>query len=445
MALTVPLISIPAEHIEAHYNKLNQIGATQHGFHRPAYSDAETAAMLYIEQAALAGGLLSRWDDVGNLIIETTEYVNHWVETGSHMDTVPGGGNYDGTVGVVAGLEALLAIHRDNPQLPFGLRLRIWRGEESAAFGEASIGAQAAFGLLNPELLRRSNRGETLEEAMTSQTARPDYIRTGRPAITDAECNGIIAHIELHIEQGSRLETLKKDIGIVTGIRGSLRRWIYLTGNFDHSGATPMGADHRSDVNLAMAHILVRLDELANHLVAEGRDIIQTTGIINCDPDVNRANPDLFDNAVSKISGFGYFSHELRGCSAEQARDFAGQADDLIHRIAKEFSVKAEIKEFSVSDGIPELNTDIQKLLAESCSLQNASFKYLPSGAWHDAAVLCTQKRSDGSTIPVGMLFIPCRAGISHSPQEYSSPARIALGASVLAQAMLLAGDRLAP
>lgn len=443
MALTAPVIT--AENIETHYKKLNQIGAAEHGFHRAAYSDAETAAMAYIEQAAQAGGLLSRRDAVGNLIIETPDDHAHWVETGSHMDTVPAGGNYDGVAGVVAGLEALLTIKNSGLVLNHGLRLRIWRGEESAAFGEASIGSQAAFGSLDPERLDSTNQGETLAQAMASQKADPDCIRLAQPTISTDEKDSITAYIELHIEQGKVLETKQLDIGIVTGIRGSLRRWIRFAGAFDHSGATPMGAKYRQDVNLAMAHALVELDKLAANAIAEGHDIVQTIGVINSSADQNNQSPALFNNAVSKVSGFGYFSHEIRSCSAIQAQALATQGDALIRQTAAQFAVNVEIEQFSASDGIPALNSDLQTLLAESCQLQKISFTYLPSGAWHDAAVLCSQQKSDGSPIPVGMLFIPCRAGISHSPDEYSSPAQIALGASVLAQAILLAGNRLAP
>ena len=435
-------ISVSATQIEAHYSILNKIGAAGHSFHRPAYSDAETAAMAYIEQAAKAGGLLSRWDAVGNLIIETPGEYNHWVETGSHMDTVPGGGNYDGVAGVVAGLEAILAIHSNKAELPFGLRLRVWRGEESAAFGEASIGSQAAFGLLNPELLNSTNQEKILEQTMESQHADPNCIRSATPAISTAEKDGITAYIELHIEQGKVLEQKKRDIGIVTGIRGSVRRWVRFTGAFDHSGATPMGVEYRQDVNLTMAHTLVELDKLAADAAAKGHDIVQTTGVINSSSDQNERFAAISSNAVSKVSGFGYFSHEIRSCSAVQTKKIVKQADAVIRQTAEQFGVTVEIEQFSVSDGIPELNTEIQQILTESCRLQDASFTHLPSGAWHDAAVLCSQRKSDGSPIPVGMLFIPCRAGISHSPEEYSSPTQIALGVSVLAQAMLLSGNR---
>jgi N-carbamoyl-L-amino-acid hydrolase len=438
-------ISVSATQIEAHYSKLNNIGAAKHGFHRPAYSDAETAAMVYIEQAAQADGLLCRWDAVGNLVIETPGGYRHWVETGSHLDTVPAGGNYDGTAGVVAGLEALLVIKKSGLRLNHGLRLRIWRGEESAAFGITSIGVHAAFGTLDPKALRNSFQNQSLAQTMESQHTDPDCIYSATPTISTAEKDSIAAYIELHIEQGKVLEAKQRDIGIVTGIRGSVRRWVRFSGAFDHSGATPMGAEYRKDVNLAMAYAMVELNKLASDAIAEGHDIVQTTGVINSSSDQNNQSQAIYQNAVSKVSGFGYFSHEIRSCSAKQAKEFATQADALIRQTADRFGVTVEIEQFSASDGILELDTEIQQQLEESCRLQNASFTHLPSGAWHDAAVLCSQRRSDGSPIPVGMLFIPCRAGISHSPEEYSSPAQIALGTSVLAQAMLLAGNRHTP
>jgi N-carbamoyl-L-amino-acid hydrolase len=429
-------IVISPEQIEAHYAVLNSVGNLGHGcgFSRPAWSDAETAAMRLIEAAAEKGGLATRWDAVGNLIVETPGEFGEWIETGSHMDTVPGGGNYDGTAGVVAGLEALLALR--GAELKRGLRLRVWRGEESASFGIASLGSRAAFGQLTPEVLERCYQGRTLTEAMQAQDAYPERIRSGIPTIDQAERDGIAAYVELHIEQGNVLESEEQEIGIVTGIRGSIRNRVTLTGAFDHSGATPLGRPYRRDVNLAMAYMHVRLDTLAEQTVAAGRDLVQTVGVINSDADINAAEPRVHCNAVAKVSGFGYFTHEVRSTDAETARAFMNGAATIIHDTAREFGVQAMIEEFSCLDGVPALDEELQSLLLEACHATGASVRHLPSGAWHDAAVLCAESHSDGVPIPVGMLFIPCRGGISHSPEEKSTPEQIARGASVLAGAM---------
>jgi len=425
--------------ISRHYEALDRIGSLgpRQGFLRAAWSDEETAAMRHIESAAKAGGLACRWDAVGNLIVETPGNFSEWIETGSHMDTVPGGGNYDGAAGVVAGLEAILAIQNSGVVLQRGLRLRAWRGEESSTFGVVSGGSRAAFGLLNPAVLSNVYSGRTLAEAIREQGGDPFVIERGEAAVSQAEAEGIAAYLEMHIEQGSVLETGGFRLGVVTGIRGSIRSWVKLSGAFDHSGATPMGRPWRRDVNLAMAYMQVRLDALANKAIEAGEDIVQTVGVVNSNRHLNDTLPGIDSNAVAKVSGAGYFSHEVRGCYSGEVRTFVDEARQVIMQTAAEFGVAAEIEEFSEVAGIARMDDGLQHLLAVQCQASEAKFTRLPSGAWHDAAVLHEVKREDGSKIPVGMLFVPCRGGISHSPEEYASLDDLALGATVLASAML--------
>jgi len=438
---TLNQVKITSSSIEDIYKGLNHIGALgdtpKGGFSRPAYSSHETEAMVHIESLANVTNLKTRWDTVGNLIIETDGAYTEWIETGSHIDTVMGGGNFDGTAGIVAGLAVLQAATQFDTPLRKGMRLRVWRGEESAAFGVVSIGSRAAFGSLSTGVLKNTHQGRTLSKAMRSQGANPETVEKGVSTISNEERNSVAAHIELHIEQGSVLESEGADIGIVTGIRGSIRSWVKLRGAFDHSGATPMGRPHRCDVNLAMAYMQIELDRLARASIAEGQDIVQTIGVINSNSDLNCAMPEVASSAVSKVSGSGYFSHEVRSVSASQAKAFSEQAFIAIKEIAKEYGVEVKIETFSNSPGVESLDSELQEL-AKSCSQSlNLSYKKLPSGAWHDAAVLSGVKRGDGSNIPVGMLFIPCRNGISHSADEYSSSEQIAAGATVLANMMV--------
>lgn len=439
-------IRIQAAEVEAIYAGLHVIGALgvlpEHGYDRPAYSTAETAAMQHIEHLAQNGGLLTRWDAVGNLIVEMPGDYAEWIETGSHIDTVPGGGNYDGTAGVVAGLAVLLSVHEQGLMLGKGLRLRVWRGEESSSFGVVSIGSRAAFGVLPVESLQRVYHGVTLAEAMRMAGANPDLIELGEPAIKAAERDAIAAYVELHIEQGKVLETEAADVGVVSGIRGSVRSWVKLHGVFDHSGATPMGTSYRSDVNLAMAYMQVRLDELVQEALQQDEDIVQTIGVINSSTDMNRAMPEVLNNAVARVSGAAYFSHEVRSCSGAAAKAFTTQAFAVIHETAAEFGVRAEIETFSQLPGVMALDDGIQDLAATLCLQSGMRYLHLPSGAWHDAAVLCGAARGDGSEIPVGMLFVPCRGGVSHSAAEYVSDTQLALGASVLGQVMLTLAHR---
>ncbi len=428
-------IKISPRSIERHYEALDAVGAVPAGgFYRPGYSAAESAAHCYVEEAAIEAGLMVRRDAAGNLIVETPGNYSEWIETGSHMDTVPGGGNFDGLSGVVAGLEAICSVLDSATKLQRGLRLRAWRAEESATFGIASIGSRAAFGMLPADSLQRMNEGCSLAECMRVQGADPDVVQHGEPALSEAERAGIAAYIELHIEQGCVLEREDADVGIVTGIRGSERAWVKIRGAFDHSGTTPMG-EARCDANLAMAYILVEIDKMAMEAVRAGEDIVQTTGVINSDDGMNEANPETHDNAVSKVSGFAYFSHEVRGCNPAVVRHFAERVHERMRKVAKEFGVEIEIETFALLPGIATLDSKLQALL-ETCSRDvGVSSMWLPSGAWHDAGVL------HGAGIPVAMLFVPSRGGVSHSPEEFTSHEQIATGATVLAHALLkLAG-----
>lgn len=430
-------VRIDAAAIAPHYALLNRMGGnTTNGFDRPAYSDEETRVMLYFRQLAEACGLAHRFDTCGNLIIETTSISGQWIETGSHVDTVPGGGNYDGLAGVVAGFEALKAIRHYNRPFKHGLRLRIWRGEESASFGIASIGSRAAFGQLPPSSLSMTCRGKTMAEAMTAQGINPEVVEQGRPAIATDELDNIAACIELHIEQGKVLETAQLDIGIVSAIRGSRRSWVSLTGTFDHSGATPMGCHYRQDCNLAMAYMHVRLDQLLQKHIEKGVDLVQTVGVINSHSGMHKKLA-IDNNAVSKVSGAAFFSFEVRGCKAEEVTAYCAQAEAEICKTADEFGIRSDIEIFSEQQGLATLDETLQHCMEQLCDSLKLSHMLMPSGAWHDAGTVAQQRRADGSSIPVGIIFIPCKEGISHSPLESTSPEQIATGATLLAATML--------
>ena len=438
-------LTISPESIKSRYSVLDYIGnlgaAPEDGYLRAAYSDDETRAMKVLAEAAADAGLNCKWDKIGNLTIEMPGNFSEWVETGSHLDTVPYGGNFDGLAGVVAGLEALIALKASSRRLKRGIRLRIWRGEESAHFGSSSTGSKGAFGILDPAVLSNRFKGITLKEAMLSQGCDLSPVENKIATISQGEIDSIYAYIELHIEQGDLLETSGKELGIVLGVRGAARMMVTLEGAFDHSGATPMGTEYRKDVNLALGHIIVRLDELATKHIEEGMDLVQTIGVINSSSELNDVDPHVYRNAVTKVSGFGYFSHEVRSCNSVESDLFSLEAKEVILNTAKNFGVSADIKDLGKTAGIPSLSKIVQAALEASSCEVGTSFMEMSSGAWHDAAVVASQQRSDGSAIPTGMLFIPCKDGKSHSPKEYCSPEQIAKGATVLARAMLRLAD----
>jgi hydantoinase/carbamoylase family amidase len=427
---------VKLENLENHFWQIAKIGnlgkGLEKGFLRAAYSDEETAAFRYIEEQGKSFGLVSRQDALGNLTLETPGTFSEYVEVGSHLDTVPAGGNFDGVVGIISGLEAIRSIVQSGSTLKKGLRLRIWRAEESGTFGVVYGGSLGAFGELAPLLLESKFGGTTYEEAIKSQGFDPKPIQRKERTISQREVDSIAAHLELHIEQGNLLEIRNLDIGIVTSIRGPERYRVFLTGEFDHSGATPMGVEFRKDVNLALGYMIVELDQLANSNLSKGADLVQTIGVINCEAATNQTNPDIALNALTKVSGCGYFTLEIRSNDNDFKKIYSEQAIKIIDDVAKRFNVSVKTTQISSVKAQSSLDLGIQETFKKSCDELKYTSTFMASGGGHDCAVVAKQKKSDGSTVPIGLLFIPCRGGKSHSTDEYSTFDQIFKGAQVL-------------
>ncbi len=387
--------------------------------------------MEYIRTEGLRAGLAARYDAVGNLFLRTKGQYQQIVQIGSHLDTVPSGGNYDGALGIVSGLEAILAV-KDLPRKR-ELELVVWRGEESTAYGIAHKGASLAFGNRMPEgVLQRTFRGKTLRKAIVEQGNDPSFVEKSKPTIDQEAIDSIYAHLELHIEQAKKLEIDKDDIGIVTSIRGPARFRVEIHGKFDHSGATPMGPRYRKDANLAIAHTIVSLDYLSEDHMREGHDLVQTIGVLNSDLDFNRQRPILFESAITKVSAFGYFLLDIRSNDKASRDKYVKKAQSVIGEVSKKLKTKFEISPISSSDPAEALDEHIQKTIERSSKKLRYRFQHMPSGAGHDAAVVAKQKRSSGVTIPVGMIFVPSVNGKSHCPEEFTKLSDVGKGANVL-------------
>ncbi|HQH27794.1 MAG TPA: M20/M25/M40 family metallo-hydrolase, partial [Oligoflexia bacterium] len=323
--------------------------------------------------------------------------------------------NFDRAAGVVSGLESLIKIFSSDSSRKRGLRLRVWRCEESATFNSVYAGSLGAFGQARPDCLNNHFRGISLAEAIRSQGADPDYILYGKRTISTAELDSIAAHIELHIEQGNLLEKEHLDIGVVTGIRGPYRSRIILRGEFDHSGATPMGTDYRRDANLALGYILVELDKLAAQHISQGADLVQTIGVINSQKDWNEKHSEVYQNAVTKVSGYACFTLDARSDDGVFLAAYREEADEAIQQTAAKFGVEAEQSLIGFEPGIKVLDSHLAGVIEHAAQELGLSCKRMPSGAGHDAAIVGKQKKSNGLNVPVGMIFIPCRRGKSHS------------------------------
>ncbi len=434
------MFSIPIKNIKHHFSILEKIGNLgtfrTAGFLRASWSNEETAAMEYIKAIGEEHGLRSAYDGVGNLLLTTPGRQRGIIQIGSHLDTVPYGGNYDGAAGIVAGLEAILSLTEQWQTLKHKLELVVWRGEESATFGAVCKGSRAAFGQNDRNILLKKFNNQTLEEAIRGQGFDPGFIERGEPTFSQSHVDSIITHLELHIEQARKLEIGRKEIGIVTSVRGTIRFRIILMGEASHSGGTPMGVQYRKDANLAMAYMQVELDQLAGRVLAKGEDLVQTVGIINTDQDFNLNNPHVYENAVTKVSPYGYFTLDIRSNRSSFLENYAAQVQKIITAISQRFNLFVKIQQIGFLRPIEWMDKSVQNAAEETCRLLKYDYEMLPSGAIHDVAVVAAQKQSNGLPIPSGMLFIPCKDGLSHNPKEYASPEAIQKGATVLAKTM---------
>ncbi len=440
MSNSLPKIS--ADQIQIHFDALSKIGnlggRLMIGYLRASWSAEETEAMEYIRSRATAYGFESRYDEIGNLFIcSNFESDKPILQVGSHLDTVPRGGLFDGGAGIVAGLEAMRAVKSSaGENLDKELELVIWRGEESGTFDLVYKGSKAAFGELDASALERQYEGKTLEQNIIAQGYDPNLIREGRASIPQSKIDRIHCHIELHIEQARKLEIDQDDIGVVTSIRGNQRLKVFLHGEAAHSGATPMGVEYRKDANLALAHVLVRLDVTAAEALASGADLVQTVGVINSDRETNLAFPQVHETGLTKISPFAYFFLDIRSKSKSFLESYLTKIDEVVTVTAKEFATAVEIVPISGATPIESLDIDLQQRIEQAAKALGYSSQRMASGAGHDAAIVSQQQRSDSSGIPTAMIFIPCRDGLSHNPLEFTSSEAVAKGSNVIAQTL---------
>lgn len=385
------------------------------GITRECYAEGEQKALSIFTSAAKTHGLTVDVDPAGNLIVrlpgdDGTLPAHH---IGSHADSVPRGGNYDGAAGVVAGLLCLMRLASTGRVPTTPVRTIILRGEESAFFGRANIGSRALFGILDRRDLNARSRGtgRTLAEAMRSCGIDVDPIRAG---VTLFERRLAKSYLELHIEQGPVMASRDLPAAIVSGIRGNIRhRRIVCRGETGHSGTVPRWL--RKDPVFAFAELLSRLDDHWRVLLERGQDLVLTTGIVSTNRD---------EGAISRIPGELAFSFEVRSQSAEALEAFYKLFRSECQAIARQRNVQFEFDDHVVTEPalLDEAVIRILSAASESCGLTPT---VLPSGAGHDAAVFAN------AGIPAGMVFVRNTNG-SHNPNEAMDVADFLKGVDIL-------------
>jgi N-carbamoyl-L-amino-acid hydrolase len=335
------------------------------------------------------------------------------VMTGSHLDSVPRGGNFDGAAGVVAGLAALAGWLKAGWHPEADVTVMGIRAEESAWFPVSYIGSKAAFGLLPPETLNvpRLNSDRPLIDFLTDNGADIDALRAGRRHLDPAR---IDCFVELHIEQGPVLVEAGDQVGVVTGICGSLRyRDGRVFGQYAHSGATP--STHRRDAVVGMAALICQLQQDWATMEAEGHELNLTFGRMFTD----HAQADF-----SKVSGRVDFTIDVRSrfpATLNVMDSYIHAARDLVEA---QWGVRVELGQVSGSTAAA-MDEGLRKILFDTAHARGLRVREMPSGAGHDSATFANLG------VPTAMLFIRNAHG-SHNPDEAMDMADFADGARLV-------------
>ena len=402
------------------FDSLRQATAARRGVSRESYGPGENAAFEILVDAARRFGLETGRDDAANLLIALPGQLREtpYIACGSHMDSVPEGGNFDGAAGVVAGLLALVRARTGGARPRRPVRVIALRAEESAWYGKACVGSSALFGRLRKADLASVHRDGTgtLGEAMRREGAAVDAIEAGRMLVDPADIAG---YVELHIEQGPILVADRMPTAVVTSIRGNLRhRRIRCIGEAGHSGAVPRGL--RNDPVMATAALIAALDDHWRGWLEQGRDLVVTTGIVETD---RRAH------SVSRIAGEVDFSFEVRSEDTATLEGFYELMRAECDRIAAERRVMFNFDRRVDAEPAVMDRGWVDKLLAHARALSLPERTIL-SGAGHDAMLFAS------AGIPSAMIFIRNHNG-SHNPNEAMDIDDFLKGAGLLHRALM--------
>lgn len=373
---------------------------------RLAFSDEDRAARALVQGWMEEAGMAVRIDAAGNLIgryggLDPTAPV---LATGSHIDTVPEGGHYDGALGVLAGLEVVRVLAEHNQRLQHPLELIVFADEESTMVGCKSLVGRASD---DPSTYTTA-LGVPIQEGLASIGGSWEQRASARRAPGE-----IAAFVELHVEQGGVLEAVGKDIGVVEGVVGQQRYTITVSGQANHAGTTPMGM--RRDALTTAAQIILAVEDMALHFPG---DPVATVGKLQ-----------VWPNAANIVPGRVEFTLDMRDLSHSVIDHMRAHLDRKIENIAVASRTRIAMTPQFVVDPSPA-DPMVQALITESCQQLGLSHTHLPSRASHDSQEL-------GRLTAMGMIFVPSRDGVSHSADEYTTPEQCEQGVNVLLQSLI--------
>jgi beta-ureidopropionase / N-carbamoyl-L-amino-acid hydrolase len=381
---------------------------------RRSFSPLFEEGRAWLTQRMREAGLATRIDAAGNLIGRRPgkDPSRPAIVVGSHSDSVPSGGRFDGMAGVVGGIAVARALEEHGVDLNHPLEVIDFLAEEPNEFGLSCIGSRGISGCLTAEhLALRNSNNETLASALTRIGGDPQRL-------TAARRDDIRAGFELHIEQGPVLEAKGIDIGVVTAIAGVTRMEIEFEGSAGHAGTTPMPG--RRDPLIAAAHMVGWIRARALSLAARDQGhFVATVGIIEALPGGSNVIPKSARIVIDARSEDRPLMEAFRDSVDTESRDAARQANVERSKCAV------------LSDNLPAAcDPHLQKVLSRSARLLRLSSMSMASGAGHDMAFI-------SRIAPAAMVFIPCKDGRSHTPEEWASAEAVAAGTRVVLEAIL--------
>lgn len=385
----------------------------QPGWTRRVFSEPYIRSREWVASRMRDAGLQVERDAAGNLVgtLAGTDG-GPVLATGSHTDTVSGGGRFDGPAGVLAAIEVARCIRESGRRLTHDLRVIDFLGEEPNDFGISCVGSRAIAGGLTAEhLALREPDGRSLAEALSACGGEPSRIAEAAWAE-----GGVRAFVELHIEQGPVLEQAGVPIGVVSGIAGIERVQVTFTGQADHAGTTPMGSRH--DALCAAADAILAVERLAS----EGGGV-GTAGRIESLP-----------GALNVVPGHVELWAEFRHTSARWLETTRRSFDEAARAAGVRRGVGVAVKTLSRTEPVVA-SEEVRAAMVEATSKLGLESLSLPSGAGHDTVQMARLG-------PVGMLFVPSAGGRSHCPEEWTSPEQLEAGVNALLATILVLDSR---
>jgi beta-ureidopropionase / N-carbamoyl-L-amino-acid hydrolase len=410
---------INSQRLQGTLEKLSEFGRNpEGGVTRLGFSQIDLDARTYVMSLMKDAGLEIRVDPAGNIFGRRSGSDQlPLLLFGSHIDSVPHGGNFDGALGSLGAIEVIRALNDGHITTRHPLEVVIWANEEGPHFGISALGSGVAAGVLGPEILdRKDDDGLTVADWLRRYGQDPSHLTDARIAP-----GALAAVLELHIEQGPVLEETKVQIGVVSGIV-SLKRWTCVaTGFANHAGTTPM--NRRRDALAAAAKDLLAVRDVVR---AEPGTQVGTVGYLRAEP-----------GAPNVISGRVEFPVELRDLDAGKIEQMWQHIQQRFAQTDKEEGVETRCEVINDIAAAPS-DPSVQSVIREAARSAGLSTADMPSGAVHDAGEI-------SRIAPMGMIFVPSQDGISHAPQEFTSWDDCANGVEVLYRSILLLDRRLQP